>query len=147
MAPKMGRPEGWFEEELARICEAVLLSNPPFSVGSTDSDGDTPLHVFAGRGDAEGVEECLRRDADVNAVGDMGESPLHAALGRGGNLKVVELLLRGGARTDILDEFGRTPAAMAMSEDLVMNPKHASEEVRRLFQTMTDGGFSRRHGK
>ena len=44
----------------------------------------------------------------VNAVNDLGETPLHIAA-RGGNNKCIALLIKAGARTNMVDKHGSTP--------------------------------------
>lgn len=85
------------------------------SVTSTDSDGDTPLHVMVWRGDRYAVDLLIPSGADVNAVGDMGQTPLHIAVSRGDE-HIIESLLRAGARADIRSEFGKTALESAMDK-------------------------------
>jgi ankyrin repeat protein len=69
---------------------------------------------MAWRNDLEAVQILVAAGADVNAIGDMGETPLHVAV-RSGNVAMVEVLLRAGARDDIRSEFEfvSTPRALA----------------------------------
>ena len=107
----------------SRTLEAVLQSTSetlfPAGMGkqevkveSTDSDGDTALHVIAGRNDALGVELLIEAGAKIDAIGDMGETPLHSAL-RNNALKSMEVLLFNQARTDIKSEFGASARGIA----------------------------------
>lgn len=81
-------------------------------VNSRTSEGDTPLHVFAWRGEVASVRVLLEASADVNALGDMDETALHIAL-RQQNEALVRLLLDAGARTTIRSEFGETAQDIA----------------------------------
>lgn len=88
------------------------LGSKPVLVNSKDSDGDTPLHVMAMRGDVFACQALVDAGAEINAIGDMGQTPLHVAISQG-YVEIVELLLAAGAKTDIQSEFGETPAEKA----------------------------------
>ena len=81
-------------------------------VNSRSPDGDTPLHVFAWRGDVASARVLVEASADVNAAGDMGETPLHVALNQQ-NEALVRLFVEAGARTTIRSEFGETAQDIA----------------------------------
>jgi len=83
------------------------LGEADVQLGSTDADGDTPLHVLIWRGDTEGALLLLENGAPVNAIGDMGETPLHVAISKK-NIELIKALLAAGAKTDIVSEFGKT---------------------------------------
>lgn len=68
-------------------------------------DGDTCLHSAAFRGEFRAVELLVKAGLDVNQPGDMGKTPLHYA----DTPEIVALLLANGARTDIVNLFGRSP--------------------------------------
>jgi ankyrin repeat protein len=82
------------------------------SVDSTDSEGDTPLHVMVWRKDRYAVRLLIEAGANVNAIGDMGETPLHIAVARE-EPEIVELLLKAGANIHIRSEFNITPLGSA----------------------------------
>ena len=106
-------------EEIADTCPPF---DPPVTVGSRRSDGDTPLHVAAIWGDVEAIEMLVDVGADVNAAGDMGCTPLHEAVGQG-HVAAAQRLLAAGASPFILNEFGTTAAERAMMSG---NPQMAS---------------------
>ena len=89
------------------------LGNRAVAIDSRDSDGDTPLHIVASRGDLVAVELLLSAGANPNAVGDMGQTPLHIAISRG-SPEVVAALLRHGARAGIRSELGDTAVERAI---------------------------------
>lgn len=91
------------------------LGDMPVSLNSSDSDGDTPLHVMVLRKDRYAVDVLIAAGANVNAVGDMGETPLHVAVAHGDEA-IIRALLRAGARTDIRSEFGQTAAERAKEQ-------------------------------
>ena len=68
-------------------------------------DGDTCLHSAAFRGELRAVELLVKAGLDVNQPGDMGKTPLHYA----DTPEIVAFLLANGARTDIVNLFGRSP--------------------------------------
>lgn len=77
-------------------------------------DGDTALHIAAGKGHESIVEFLLARGVDVNRKGRGGATALHyAALY--GRLNVVRSLLDKGAVVNQKDEFGETPLHSAVS--------------------------------
>jgi ankyrin repeat protein len=85
---------------------------PLIEVSARASDGDTPLHVFAWRGDVESSAVLIDAGAPVDAQGDMGETPLHVAL-RKENEALVALLMKAGANVDLRSEFDETARELA----------------------------------
>lgn len=100
-------------------------ANPSLAI----MDGSTPLMAAAGlgapRGGDEEVTEAGDRNnpvdvmkllvdngADVNAANGVGMTAAHFAVQRG-NEHVIEYLARQGAKFDVEDKQGRTPAALA----------------------------------
>lgn len=67
-----------------------------WSIDECEEDGTTPLisAVFVGAFDA--AVALLELGADPNAVSDTYDNPLHCAISDG-NIKLVDLLLKGGA--------------------------------------------------
>ena len=88
------------------------LGKAEVRIDSTDSDGETPLHVLIWRGDAEGALLLIESGANIDAVGDMGETPLHVAISKN-DKRAIDALLEADARTDIVSEFGQTQAEKA----------------------------------
>ena len=86
----------------------------PIDINTKSSDGDTPLHVFAWRGDVESAQVLIQAGADINAMGDMSETPLHIAV-RKQNEPLVVLLLEAGAKTTIRSEFNQTAQEIAVA--------------------------------
>jgi ankyrin repeat protein len=68
-------------------------------------EGDSCLHMAAGRGDLQGVMLLVEAGLDVNRLGDLSNTPLHYAR-KGGHQAVVEFLISHGARPELLNEFG-----------------------------------------
>jgi ankyrin repeat protein len=98
-------------------------------------DGSTPLMVASGMGarrvasDEEVVEKAGTADpldaakmfveagADVNMQNDLGNTALHYAA-QGGLTRIVDYLMSKGAKADIYNYSGRTPADMARTVEL-----------------------------
>ena len=91
--------------------------NPNFqddltSPDQATSEGDTPLHLAAIRGDVEDARIFLAHGASIDRIGDMGQTPLHYAAMQG-HMPMVEFLVDQGARLDIVSEFGDMPERAA----------------------------------
>jgi uncharacterized protein len=93
------------------------------------SDGSTPLMAAAGLGAPRGGDEevteagdrndpvdvmkiLVDKGADVNAANDAGMTPMHYAVQRGVD-RIIEYLASKGARFDVKNKQGRTPADLA----------------------------------
>lgn len=96
-----------------------VVKGAKVEVVSRSSDGNTPLHVMAWRGDVEGVRVLLACGADPNAIGDMSETPLHVAC-RVESPAIVEALLGAGARTDLRSELEVTPSEIAQENPMLL---------------------------
>lgn len=83
------------------------LFDPPVTVHSTRSDGDTPLHVACIWGDVGAVELLLAGGAAVNARGEDHVTPLCYAV-MFERVRCVERLLQAGATADDANELGYT---------------------------------------
>ena len=70
----------------------------------------------------EAVEYCLNLENDINAVDKDGFTALHGAASRGDN-ETVQLLVDRGARVDIVNEDGNSPADMAFGPSRFFIPK------------------------
>ena len=123
---KRGKQRESLEEILQSVSETLFpqeLGKATVTIDSADVEGDTPLHVLAGRGNDYGIRLLIEAGADVNAVGDMGETPLHIAV-RKGSTKAVGALLEAGADPNVVSEFDQSPKQMAEA---------AGREIARLF--------------
>ena len=105
------------------------LGDRQVTLDSSDSDGDTPLHVLVRRKDRYAVDVLIAAGVDVNAVGDMGETPLHVAVAQEDEA-IIRSLLRAGARTVIRSEFNQTAAERA---------KETGGAIARLFREFGHG--------
>jgi len=93
------------------------------------TDGSTPLMAAAGLGAPRGGDEevteagdrndpvdvmklLVDKGADVNAANDAGMTPMHYAVQRGVD-RIIEYLASKGARFDIKNKQGRSPADLA----------------------------------
>lgn len=100
--------------EILKRCEstAEFLDEPITDVNQKGISGDTPLHIVAGWGDLEGLNELLAAGADVDSRGDLGRTPIFAAIGAG-HLAAVSRLLEAGASVCVTDEHGVSPLQCA----------------------------------
>jgi ankyrin repeat protein len=92
---------------LTDLKEMVLLVDEPASVTMKSASGDQPIHVFAVRGDLDGVARCLEFGADIDAPGEYGFTPLHEAA-TNGHTQVVKFLVDHGANIDARNDWGDT---------------------------------------
>ncbi len=60
------------------------------------------------RGSLEAAKLLVELGIDIDALGDMNRTPLHCAAAFG-HPDIYEYLISMGARTDIIDQFGKTP--------------------------------------
>ena len=75
----------------------------------------TPLHIaMTTRHMLTSLQLIEHADTDHNAVDLKGRTPLHVAA-QFGNMAAVVALVRAGARKDVMEENGDTPAALARS--------------------------------
>ena len=106
-----------------------MLLDQGANAGIAIKNGGTPLMLAAGGGPARAQEEevvdktgradpievikmVLDAGADINAVNDQQNSALHLAALRG-NDKVVQYLASRGAKLDVKNKQGKTPAEVA----------------------------------
>lgn len=73
-------------------------------------EGDSCLHVAAGRGDLRAVRLLVDAGVDVNLRGDLGNTPLHYAR-KGSHKDVMELLISRGALPGLMNELGEKAVA------------------------------------
>ncbi|KAK2153575.1 hypothetical protein LSH36_292g03022 [Paralvinella palmiformis] len=83
---------------------ARLLIQVGSAANLCDSSRNNILHVYAGSDDvtAAVLEAAIENGAEIDAQNGEGQTPLHRACAAGSREK-IELLLRSGARSDILD--------------------------------------------
>ena len=74
-------------------------------------EGDSCLHVAAGRGDLVAVRLLVDAGLDVNLRGDLGNTPLHYAR-KSTYGEVVKYLLKCGALPELQNELGETAAGL-----------------------------------
>jgi ankyrin repeat protein len=110
--------------------EAVkVLVDAGANPGQPIQDGSTPLMAAAGLGAPRGGDEevteagdrndpvdvirvIVEKGADVNAANDLGMTAAHYAVQRGSE-RIIEYLASRGAKFDVKNKQGRTPADLA----------------------------------
>jgi ankyrin repeat protein len=88
-----------------------LLSNDADLINARDTDGSTPLHCAAWKGQREVIELLLKAGADVNAHNSndhWGTTALHAAA-HANQAAIAQLLIDHGADINAKDLSGKTP--------------------------------------
>lgn len=86
---------------------------------TTNSRGETALHMSCAAGNVHDVEDLLERGADFNIKNHLGQTPLHVAAARVGADKVgiVRLLVGAGASVQEPDLEERSPLEIASAEE------------------------------
>ncbi|KAJ5790451.1 uncharacterized protein N7518_007462 [Penicillium psychrosexuale] len=85
-------------------------------VNDEDSYGDTALDLAIRNGHVGAVKLLLQNDADANRVSSDGKTPLYAATQAPNSGRIVELLLKHGAKPDepVSQQKGDTPLMSAI---------------------------------
>ena len=100
-----------------RIDWAELLCSAGADANSQDIAGQTPLHYAAAEGDFESASWLLSHRGDPNVLDNSGRSPLrHASFSfarSGIGNDVIQLLLRHGAKMDLMDAIYTDNATIA----------------------------------
>lgn len=91
----------------------VLLQEKPDRVFTTDTHGNTPLHLAASNGHKNVAELLLANKAVVDAKDNNGCTPLQGAAWNG-HPDVAELLLANGADVNAKDNHGATALQKAL---------------------------------
>ncbi len=89
----------------------ALLARQPSLIDARDTDGSTPLHCAAWKGNLEAVRALLDSGADIEAQNGnehWGGAPLHAAA-HGNQKPIAELLIARGANVNAVSCNGRKP--------------------------------------
>jgi len=84
----------------------------------------------------EAVQLCFDLGLDVNAINSMGLTALHGAANRGSD-DIIRFLVSKGARLDIKDKEGRTPAAWAEGVFLATHPAQPKPKSIALLKQLT----------
>lgn len=111
-------------------------------------EGTTPLMAAAGvnwtvaqtytespQALIDAIEICLEHGADVNAVNSMGVTAMIGAANRGSN-DIIRLLHSKGARIDVVDKQGRSPARWAEGVFLATTGAESKPETIALLQEL-----------
>jgi len=95
-------PLHWCVAEGHTVVAELLISSNPLALEQTDRDGDTPLHWCCLKGHFECAELLITRHrANIHAIDEGGYTPLLWAVEKK-HVGIVDMLLKNGARTDIL---------------------------------------------
>ncbi|KAK3866810.1 hypothetical protein Pcinc_027677 [Petrolisthes cinctipes] len=89
------------------------------SVNSLDKSGCSPLHAAAQAGHWNCVDRLVQDTRiQVNLQNKLGDTPLHCAAYRG-HAEVVQVLLKMGARIDIVNKDNCTPRGLAKKPNII----------------------------
>ena len=81
-----------------------------------EAEGATPLLFAVQWSRFKAAEELLKRGADPNYQDSKGMTALHSMLKKGVDKKYVSMILGYGAKTDIKNKAGASPAAIMMKK-------------------------------
>lgn len=86
------------------------------SINRISPEDKSPLHVAAGGGSVDLVENLIKHGANVNLANKKGQTPLHIAA-ISNKAFIISLLLKKSAKIDAADKEGNTPLMLAASEN------------------------------
>ena len=86
-----------------------------YITGSSNRNGDVPLHYAALQGQWKTVELLLKSGADAKQLGGMNWTTLHCAA-VGGSVEAVSLLINENAPLSTVDDDGNTPLHLSVME-------------------------------
>jgi ankyrin len=92
---------------------SILLGESKALVNTTDSRGETPLHLASRCGHSTVAEALLKAGAIPNAKDNEGRTPLHALAEGAARSEIAEMLLTNGADLNATDSRGETPVGIA----------------------------------
>jgi RNA polymerase sigma factor (sigma-70 family) len=90
-----------------------LLTDDPTLTRTTDSEGNSPLHVAAYCGFVAVVDALLNAKADTNARNHRGQTPLHTLAEGAADIEIAGKLLANGAELGALDNSRESALAVA----------------------------------
>lgn len=104
-----------YDEEFFKACKHGKIGVVKQSIdidrskaAGTDNDGNTPIHMAAKFGHLDVVKLlCSQGGIDVNAMNEKLDTPLRYACEKG-NMEMMELLWRLGAKVNTKNELGNT---------------------------------------
>src|SRR5437867_3567910 len=88
---------------------------PARAAAPDDTEGWTPLHFAAAKGDAAAVQQLLEHGVPVDVRNANGRTPLYEAAKRG-QLQTVMLLVKRGAAVDARAKVGFSPLHIAAEQ-------------------------------
>lgn len=88
-------------------------------VNHRDKRGETPLFDACRWSDSKIVKLLIEAGSDVNVRNNSGKSPIYGACSWNCNKGVVDLLIKGGAKVDFVDEDGNTLLHISSSKDTI----------------------------
>ena len=108
--------------------DAETLERVKTTSGIVDINGDTPIHnavkMLEKNRRYNPLPILITKSKDINPVNSAGRTPLFTAV-RKGNQGDIDLLIKAGARLDMADNYGHTPAHVAAIKTGINNPKSA----------------------
>lgn len=111
-------------EKLHRYCSQgdvgevrELIGTPEKLATQRGAVGNVAVHFAAQGGQWEVVEHLAGAGLDLNAQNDNGDTPLHQAVAKG-HLRVVQVLVKGGALRDIANMAGKCAPELARTDEM-----------------------------
>ena len=112
-------PKDDFSEKLS------LLKTAGLDIKAAQKNGSTLLHIAADKGDLALMRKALEFDIDINAKDADGNTALHKVALTAKDDKILQLLVKAGAKKDISTEFGETAYDLAKENQFLVENKVA----------------------
>merc|ERR1712110_969539 len=98
----------------AMVAERLLAAraNPDLR----DQDGKGPLHIAAFNGVTNVAQCLLTATCEPDAQDFRGYTALHWTILAGGSMRMIRLLLKGGAHASVANEAGELPSDLAAEQ-------------------------------
>ncbi|MFS9037648.1 ankyrin repeat domain-containing protein [Streptococcus australis] len=109
---------------------SFFSSNPITSVHDLGSMGETLLNLAVNSQTKKDVILLIENGANVNQQGELNFTPIQNACLHG-NIDIIEILLKNGAKTNIKNEFGYDAKHYATEE---YHDKKKSKEIMNLLR-------------
>ena len=124
-----------------KLSEYISIVSSQVSISVTDNRGKVPLHYLMKRGNSM-IKSCLKLidlSPNIDLLDHRGQSILTIALKSGAAPEIIERLISLNANTNMIDEYGRTPLGLLITET---SKKYTVDRVLKLIDLMVNKGLN-----